>query len=77
MHNEAQSRPEFAPAASRLAGIMALRFGWMPEQFWSATPAELNSIFAALKQAEGGDADPPSVADIARLLKDFPDGCSD
>lgn len=66
----------FADLACRLAGVAALHFGWSPAQFWNATPAELNSIFAALtaRHGAGADAGPPAAADIARLMKEFPDG---
>lgn len=41
------SRPAtFAAAARVLAGQTALLLGWRPEEFWSATPAELAAIFA-------------------------------
>ena len=36
----------FAAAAGRLAGLVTRAFGWVPEQFWQATPAELAAIFA-------------------------------
>ena len=31
----------FGDAALRLAGLAGLLFGWRPEEFWQATPAEL------------------------------------
>jgi len=62
---------EFAGAAVRLAGAAGLAFGWTPETFWNATPAEL----AALAQALAGDAPaPPGAGEIARLKELFPDG---
>jgi uncharacterized phage protein (TIGR02216 family) len=61
----------FAEAAARLAGAAGLAFGWCPETFWRATPAEL----AALAQAAGGEAAcPPGPALLARLQEQFPDG---
>lgn len=36
----------FADAASRLAGFAIRAFGWAPDQFWQATPAELVTAFA-------------------------------
>jgi hypothetical protein len=61
----------FADAAGRLAGLAGLAFGWSPDRFWRATPAEL----AALVQAAGGaDGEPPTPDLIARLQEQFPDG---
>ncbi|MHA6718792.1 phage tail assembly chaperone [Sphingomonas sp. RS6] len=61
----------FAERAAQLAGAAGLAFGWTPEIFWRATPAEL----AALAQAAAGDvAAPPDAALLARLQEQFPDG---
>ena len=62
----------FADRAARLAGIAGLAFGWRPDEFWRATPAELAALVSA---ARGGDpAVPPEAALIARLMEQFPDG---
>lgn len=61
----------FADAAARLAGLAGLSFGWSPDRFWRATPAEL----AALVRAAAGEAvEPPPPDLIARLQEQFPDG---
>jgi hypothetical protein len=61
----------FAAAAARLAGIAGAAFGWLPDSFWNATPAEL----AALARAIAGEqAAPPGAAELARLKELFPDG---
>lgn len=63
----------FADAAGQLAGLAGVAFGWSPDTFWRATPAELAGVVAALR---GGDAavDPPDAATLARLQEAFPDG---
>jgi uncharacterized phage protein (TIGR02216 family) len=61
----------FAAAASRLAGLAGLAFGWAPDAFWAATPAEL---MALVRAARGEDAAPPGASEIARLQERFPDG---
>ncbi|WP_443026186.1 phage tail assembly chaperone [Sphingomonas sp. CCH18-H6] len=62
---------DFAGAAGRLAGMAGAVFGWSPDQFWRATPAEL----AALVQAVGGEAsEGVDRATVARLMEAFPDG---
>ncbi|PZO74463.1 MAG: phage tail assembly chaperone [Sphingomonas hengshuiensis] len=54
-----------------MAGLAGVAFGWGPDAFWAATPAEL----AALVRAVGGDApDPCTHATIATLKERFPDG---
>lgn len=61
----------FAESAARLAGLAGVMFGWTPDMFWAATPAEL----AALVTALGGDAS--AAADgmlLARMMEEFPDG---
>lgn len=63
----------FADAASRLAGIAGLLLGWRPGEFWAATPAELDAIFAAARGDGAGDA-APDGATIARLREMYPDG---
>ena len=45
--------------------------GWRPDQFWSATPAELAAILEAM-MPQGEAA--PSRGEIARLMEMFPDG---
>ncbi len=61
----------FAEAAGRLAGLAGLAFGWSPNQFWGATPAELAALLAA---ATPEAAEPPSADLIAKLQEQFPDG---
>lgn len=63
--------PTFAESARRLAGMAGVMFGWRPDIFWRATPADLACAVAAL----AGDApSPPDRAEIAALIKAFPDG---
>jgi Phage tail assembly chaperone protein, TAC len=61
----------FADTACRLAGLSAALLGWRPGEFWSATPAELATIFDALSpQLEA----PGDGALITQLQEQFPDG---
>jgi uncharacterized phage protein (TIGR02216 family) len=62
----------FAEAAARLAGMAGVAFGWAPDVFWRATPAELGALVRALA-GERGEA-PPDAATIAKLREAFPDG---
>lgn len=61
----------FADAATRLAGLAGVMFGWSPESFWNATPVELGALVQALA---GEEAMPPGAEAIARLKEQFPDG---
>lgn len=60
----------FAESAARLSGLAGLLFGWPPDTFWAATPAELGALVAAAS----GDADPADTALTTRLMEAFPDG---
>lgn len=60
----------FGAAAVRLAAQTALALGWRPDDFWSATPAELLSIMQA---AAGEVQAPPDADEIATLMTLFPD----
>ena len=61
----------FAESAARMAGLAGVAFGWTPDTFWRATPAEL----AALVRAVAGETEaPPDAVTIARLREAFPDG---
>lgn len=60
----------FAATAARLAGLSGALLGWRPDEFWRATPAELEAILAAL--APSPDAADPAL--LARLKEQFPDG---
>ena len=62
----------FAEAAARLAGASGVMFGWAPEAFWAATPAELGALIDALRGEAG--AAPVDGALLARLKEQFPDG---
>lgn len=62
----------FAEGAARLSGLAGVAFGWSPDAFWRATPAEL----AALVRTLTGECEtsPPDAEAIARLKRAFPDG---
>lgn len=64
---------EFAEAANRLAGLAGALFGWRPDDFWAATPAELAANFSALSD-EDADVTPAAGPDLAQLMEQFPDG---
>ena len=57
----------------RLYALAALLLGWRPGEFWSATPLELQTVFAEIERARGGEA-PLAPGNIARLMEMFPDG---
>jgi uncharacterized phage protein (TIGR02216 family) len=61
----------FSDAAERLAGLAGALFGWRPDEFWEATPAELGAVLEAML---GPDSTPASRGDLARLMERFPDG---
>ncbi|WP_156456143.1 phage tail assembly chaperone, partial [Sphingomonas sp. CCH9-E2] len=57
LHRAAHGPPprageDFSRSAARLAGQAGVAFGWTPELFWNATPAEL----AVLVRAVAGEA---------------------
>lgn len=61
----------FAESAARLAGQAGVVFGWAPELFWNATPAELGALVRAVV---GEEVAPPDRATIAKLMEAYPDG---
>jgi uncharacterized phage protein (TIGR02216 family) len=64
-------RVTFAENARRLCGYAAMLLAWRPDEFWSATPAELACILEAMKPQE---AAPLDSAAIHKLQEQFPDG---
>ena len=65
----------WAEQAGRLGGMAGAVLGWPPDRFWTATPAELAGVVAALSDAGAGDtAVPPDAGMIARMQEAFPDG---
>ena len=68
---------DFAAAANRLSGLVALLLHWPPDQFWHATPHEVETIFHAwqdMQAGEGGAAvTPPDADTLAALRRAFPD----
>lgn len=46
---------DFRASAARLSGLVPATLGWTPDQFWSATPAELAAILGALSAAASAD----------------------
>ena len=62
-------RPMFGEAAARLCNAASLLLGWRPDEFWSATPAEL----ALALQPPSAAPDSPDAATIGALRRRFPD----
>lgn len=63
----------FTEVAARLAGQAGVAFGWPPDRFWCATPAELMALVQALSGADANAA-PPDKGMIAAMMEAFPDG---
>lgn len=61
---------EFAAAAARLAGQAGVLFGWRPDEFWAATPAELGVIVEALAGEDQLNGD--DVEGLKRMLREEP-----
>lgn len=59
----------FGEAAARLCSAAAVLLGWRPDEFWSATPAELSLAL----QEPSANADAPDLATIEALRRRFPD----
>lgn len=64
----------FAERAARLAGIAGALAGWRPDEFWAATPQELETLLAAFAGGGGTGQPPPDASVIAALKEQFPDG---
>jgi hypothetical protein len=65
----------FSEAARRLAGLAGAMLGWRPDEFWSATPAELAAILEVLAGRGGGEGGGSAGPDdLERLKRMFPDG---
>jgi hypothetical protein len=67
----------FAAMAQTLAGQAGLLLGWRPDDFWQATPDELETALGALAGMTGGDAAPIDATLLARLRVQHPDGGAD
>ncbi len=57
----------FADSAARLFGQCALMLGWRPDEFWSATPAEIGAILAAARAPQ--EATGMNRADLDRMME--------
>lgn len=62
----------FFKAAARLAGVAGWLLGWRPDEFWRATPVELEAVLRAAR----GEEEPEVGVDkgeLERLLGVMPD----
>ena len=59
----------FGEAAARLSSAASLLLGWLPDEFWNATPAEL----ALALTIANAVAEPPDDKTIEALRLRFPD----
>lgn len=59
---------KFGEKAAALAAVAARLLGWRPDDFWSATPAELASALGG--QAAG---EPVASDELTRMMALFPD----
>jgi hypothetical protein len=61
----------FARDATYLAGVACRSLGWRPNDFWTATPAEVAAIFS---RESGGAEDGLSRGEFEALLERDKDG---
>ena len=62
----------FGDSALALLGVMARLAGWVPDQFWAATPADVAAVLGGW--VEGTGDVPADRAMLAALMEQFPDG---
>lgn len=62
----------FGPAALMLAGVTARVLGWRPDDFWSATPADVAAVLAAWREEAAVEG--MGRAGLAAMMEQFPDG---
>lgn len=55
----------FGTSALRLSGLAARLLGWRPDEFWSATPAELAAVLAPFDP----EARSMGRADLSRMME--------
>ena len=58
----------FGECAARLCSAAAMLLGWRPDEFWNATPAELQLSLQAPVEV-----DAPDLGAIEELRRRFPD----
>ncbi len=63
----------FAEAAERAAGLSAWLLGWRPQEFWTATPAELAVGLKFLIEKQSGAA-PLTRAEVQAMQLELTDG---
>ena len=59
----------FGAVAIDLLGVMARVFGWRPDEFWTATPADLAAVLGRQEGAGGVDR-----AALTAMMEACPDG---
>ena len=64
----------FIESARTLSGQAGLLLGWRPDEFWRATPEELETALGALAAVMPEQATPPDRATLDRLKEMHPDG---
>ncbi|WP_340265314.1 phage tail assembly chaperone [Sphingobium mellinum] len=62
----------FFKAAARLAGVAGWLLGWRPDEFWRATPAELEAVLRAARGEEAPAAG-MDARELERLRAVMPD----
>jgi uncharacterized phage protein (TIGR02216 family) len=60
--------------ALQLAGQTAILLGWRPDDFWSATPAELAAILSVYSVGGDCSADTQTLSELMELFPDAPTG---
>lgn len=56
----------FGETALRLAGLAGWHLGWSADQFWNATPAEMEAVIGAMLGQDGATAAALARPDMAR-----------
>jgi hypothetical protein len=66
----------FAATALRLSGLAMAITGWRPDDFWRATPQELESLLGGLHAAlpPAAASGPATMTDLQKMQEHFPDG---
>lgn len=70
------SEGRFGAAVLRLAGLAGWHLRWSADRFWSATPAEMETVVRAMLGEGGGHDGGASLSteEVGRLKEMFPDG---